>query len=367
MRLLATPEDLALGLRELEGAPRYYIDTEFESSKRGKQLSLIQLSRGEEVYVIDVLALPSLADLGRIIFAPTCEWVLHAGLQDIELLLGEFGQTAPPALFDTQVVWSLTGPEASVSLAFLQFKVLGVRSSKGYQADDWLRRPLPQAQLEYAASDIVHLPALEQDLRQRARELARDHLINVVSRELLLPAPPPAMPLTFDSYRNAWQLDGAGQNALRALIDWHNSLPPDAPSVQSRTLLSIASRLPANLRELSRIKGVSSHLSRTHGAHIVSLLQRARDTAPSEDVLEPLDYASFEHFVQEARLMLIRAELSAELRIAPDLALPMALLRRMQQRANAAGDLRAAIGELTGWRAELLGAAFARQVDRWRS
>lgn len=367
MRVLATREELALGLRELEGASRYYIDTEFESSKRGKRLSLIQISRGDEVYLVDVLELPSLDDLGAVLLDAQTEWVLHAGLQDVELLLAQFQATTPPSLFDTQVVWSLVGPEASVSLAFLQFRVLGVRSSKGYQADDWLRRPLPQAQLEYAASDIMHLPALEQDLRQRARELGRDHLIGPVCRELLLPAPPPAMPLTFESYRNAWQLDGAGQNALRALIEWHNSLPPDAPSVQSRTLLSIASRLPANLRELSRIKGVSSQLSRAHGAHIVSLLQRARDTAPSGDVLEPLDYASFEHFVQEARLMLIRAELSAELCIAPDLALPMALLRRMQQRANAAGDLRAAGVELVGWRAELLGAAFARQVERWRS
>lgn len=367
VRVLATREELTLGLRELEGSPRYYIDTEFESSKRGKRLSLIQISRGDEVYVVDVLELPSLQDLGAVLLNAETEWVLHAGLQDVELLLAQFQATTPPSLFDTQVVWSLVGPEASVSLAFLQFRVLGVRSSKGYQADDWLRRPLPQAQLEYAASDIAHLPALEQDLRQRARALGRDHLINPVCRELLLPAPPSAMPLTFESYRNAWQLDGAGQNALRALIEWHNSLPPDAPSVQSRTLLSIASRLPANLRELSRIKGVSSPLSRAHGAHIVSLLQRARDTAPSGDVLEPVDYASFEHFVQEARLMLIRAELSAELCIAPDLALPMALLRRMQQRANAAGDLGAASIELTGWRAELLGAAFARQIERWRS
>src|SRR5207253_1865023 len=102
---------------------------------------------------------------------------------------GEFGRPAPPALFDTQVVWSLLGPEASVSLAFLQFRVLGVRSSKGYQADDWLRRPLPKAQIEYAASDIIHLPALEQDLRRRARDLGREHVIADACRELLLPEP----------------------------------------------------------------------------------------------------------------------------------------------------------------------------------
>jgi ribonuclease D len=363
VRVLATPEELALGLRELEGAPRYYIDTEFESSKRGKQLSLIQLSHGEEVYVIDVLTLPSIADLGSVIFAPTCEWVLHAGLQDIELLCGEFGHAAPPALFDTQVVWSLLGPEASVSLAFLQFRVLGVRSSKGYQADDWMRRPLPQAQLEYAASDIIHLPALERELRRRACELGREHVIPDACRELLLPEPAGATLLSFESFRNAWQLDGPGQNALRALIEWYNGLAPGELQLQSRTLLSIASRLPSNLRELSRIKGVSPNLCRLYGAQVVSLLQRAKATAPAGEALEPVDYASFDDFVREARLALVRAELCAELRIAPDLALPMALVRRMQQRVKAAGELSAAASELSGWRASLFGEAFERRLE----
>jgi ribonuclease D len=363
VRLLATPEELAAGLRELEGAARYYVDTEFESSKRGKQLSLIQLSRGEEVYVVDVLALPSIADLGSVIFAPTSEWVLHAGLQDVELLCAEFERNAPPALFDTQLVWGLIGPEASVSLAFLQFRVLGVRGSKGYQADDWLRRPLPKAQLDYAASDIIHLPALERELRQRARELGREHVIAEVCREVLLPEPPGATRLGFESFRNAWQLDGPGQNALRALIDWYNGLTPSDPPIQSRTLLSIASRMPSNQRELSRIKGVSPNLGRVHGPRLISLLQRARATAPAAEALEPGNYATFDDFVREARLSLARAELCAELRIAPDLALPMALVRRMQQRVKIAGDLRAAASELSGWRANLFGAAFQRHLD----
>jgi ribonuclease D len=250
-----------------------------------------------------------------------------------------------------------------VSLAFLQFRVLGVRGSKGYQADDWLRRPLPKAQLDYAASDIIHLPALERELRQRARALGREHVIAEVCREVLLPEPPGASRLGFESFRNAWQLDAQGQNALRALIDWYNSLTPSDPPIQSRTLLSIASRLPSNQRELSRIKGVSPNLCRAHGPRLISLLQRARATAPAAEALEPGDYASFDDYVREARLSLARAELCAELRIAPDLALPMALVRRMQQRVKLAGDLRVAASELSGWRAHLFGAAFQRHLD----
>ena len=365
MRLLATKQELVLGLNELEGAARYFIDTEFDSSKQGKRLSLIQISRGDEVYVVDALQLPSLEDLGAVIFGSGVEWVLHAGLQDVELLLAAFPERTPPALFDTQVVWGLVGPEASVSLAFLQFKVLAVRSSKGYQTDDWMRRPLPKAQLEYAAEDIAHLPALERDLRQRARQFKREHIIAEVCRELLLPAPQPPLPLSFEAFRNAWQLDGAGQHALRALIEWHNSAPADAPLLQSRTLLSIASRLPASVRDLSRIKGVSAHLTRTHGPRIIALLQRAQATAPVGEALEPLDYGSFDDFVREARLLLVRAELCAELSIAPDLALPMALVRRMHQRAKAASNLAAASAELQGWRAELLGEAFRSHVQRF--
>lgn len=377
MRLLATREELEAGLRELEGAPAYYVDTEFESSKRGKRLSLIQVSRGDEVYVVDALRLESLQDLGAVLCNPNCQWILHAGLQDVELLLKVFqapeaalpprtpGASEPPSappLFDTQVVWGLLGPEASVSLAFLLFRVLGIRSSKGYQADDWLRRPLPVAQLEYAASDIAHLPALEKYLRARARQLNREQWIPEVCRELLLPAPPEPLPLTFESFRNAWQLDGVGQSALRALLDFQNSLPADAPSVQPKTLLAIASRLPGSVQDLSRIKGVSPHFTRAHGARVVALLGKARRAAPAGEALEPSDYANFDDLVREARLMLVRAELCAELSIAPELALPMALVRRMQQRANSARDLTASLEELRGWRAAVLAEGFLRQL-----
>jgi ribonuclease D len=365
VRLLATREELEAGLRELEGAPAYYLDTEFESSKQGKRLSLIQVSRGEQVYVIDALRLESLRDLGAVLCQPATQWILHAGLQDVELLLEVFHPERAPQLFDTQVVWGLLGPEASVSLAFLVFRVLGVRSSKGYQADDWLRRPLPTAQLEYAARDIEHLPALEEHLRERARQAGRAQWIPEVCRELLLPAPADPLPLTFESFRNAWQLDGVGQTALRALVDWQNALPGETPQVQPKTLLSIAARLPGSVQDLSRIKGVSPSFCRTYGARIVALLTQAKRTASAGEALEPSDYANFDDLVREARLMLVRAELCAELSIAPDLALPMALMRRMQQRANSARDLAAASQELRGWRAAMLGEGLARQLQRF--
>jgi ribonuclease D len=370
VRIVASVEELQAALARIEGQSTFYIDTEFDSSKQGKTLSLIQISCGGEIYVVDALRLPSLAPLAPALFAPEACWVLHAGLQDIELLLRELDQPEPPRLFDTQIAWGLLGPEASVSLAFLQFKLLGIRSSKGYQADDWLRRPLPPAQLAYAAEDIAHLPELEKVLSQRLAALGRRDVVLEVCRELLLPKAAAPTLLALESFRNAWQLDAGGRAALLALIDWHNALPESERSrTPPRTLLSIASRLPLSVNDLSRIKGVSAPLSRSHGATIVTLMKQAsRATSDGLETLEPQAYATFDDYRAEARLALARVELSAELSIAPDLALPMALVRRMLPRVKATGSLEAGAEELSGWRAELIKPVFiehARRLDAY--
>src|SRR5690606_14709067 len=146
------------------------------------------------------------------------EWVLHAGLQDVELLLERFRKPKPPKLFDTQIAWALLGAEASVSLAYLQYQILGLRTMKTHQADDWMRRPLPDAQLRYAASDIEHLPEIYRVLNGRLVEANRLGLVPELCHEMLWPKPelPPA--LTLASFRNAWQLHPKNQAVLRFLI-----------------------------------------------------------------------------------------------------------------------------------------------------
>src|SRR5690606_36360953 len=139
--------------------------------------------------------------------APNCEWVLHAGLQDIELLCERLGIAAPEKVFDTQIAWALLGPEASVSLSYLKFRMLGIRAGKPHQADDWLRRPLPESQLRYAASDIEHLPELRQQLGKRAEPQGRLRAIHHASSEVAKPSQELDSELSLASFRNAWQLN----------------------------------------------------------------------------------------------------------------------------------------------------------------
>src|SRR5690606_39893532 len=63
-------------------------------------------------------------------------WVVHAGLQDVDLIRQAIGASSPRSLFDTQVGWALSTAESNVSLAYLKFLMLGVREDKAHQADE---------------------------------------------------------------------------------------------------------------------------------------------------------------------------------------------------------------------------------------
>ncbi|RYE84629.1 MAG: ribonuclease D, partial [Myxococcales bacterium] len=188
--LVDSPPALAHCIEVLERrpSPSVYLDTEFDPQRDRTTLCLLQLSDGEQVFLVDPLRL-DLMPLAGVLGAPGAEWVLHAGRQDVPLVCDALGLATPPRVFDTQVAWALLGPEASVALAYLEFRLLGLRGDKGHQADDWRRRPLPPTQLAYAARDVAHLPALRRLLGERLAAVGRAELAVAASREAVWPEP----------------------------------------------------------------------------------------------------------------------------------------------------------------------------------
>jgi len=358
MHLVETTKALDETVASLAGASRIFLDTEFESSRQGTQLCLVQLSAGEEAYVIDALRVRDLTPLRGVLGRDDCEWVFHAGAQDVQLLLEHLELDAPPHLFDTQVAWALTGPEYSVSLGYLLYRVLGLRAPKTYQADDWKRRPLPRNQLEYAAADVEHLPALRARLVARLSELGREDAIYEATRELIWPPLEAPAQLGLSSFRNAWQLDERSQAALRHLLDWYNALDGDqrqhAPD--AKALLSIAKRIPESVEDLERIKGVPRHFARRNGQALVSGIVRASDGAVAADFvpIEPPPYATFAELRMDAWLGVVRAEACTGARIAPELAFPGRVTKRVRGDLVEQADPQPLIDALTGWRRDVL-------------
>ena len=59
------------------------------------------------------------------------------------------------------------------SLARLVDRILGIDLPKSDQLSDWLHRPLPPRQLDYAAGDVVHLLALHASMVEQLEERGR--------------------------------------------------------------------------------------------------------------------------------------------------------------------------------------------------
>jgi len=359
--LVTTSAQLSEAAARLAGAPRYFLDTEFEFAGPVKKLCLIQVSRGSgEIYLIDTIALSALEPLAAALSRPEAEWVVHAGNQDVALLRECLHVKECPRLFDTQVAWGLLSAEYPVSLAYLLYKILGLRSAKNEQAGPWLPRPLTQEQLDYAAGDVEHLPALREWLAERLGTLNREGILAEATLETILPEP--VEPLSLAEFRNAWQLDAPGQAVLRHLIEWWNGLPAgermEAP--QPKTFLSLAKLLPETGADLAKIRGIFFPWARRHGDSFTGKLMRVSAAAGGEGfvALEPPPYNTFERILAGGWIRKAAAEVAAELGLAPELAFPERLVRSMIEAVEEKKTRAAAADVLTGWRERLLRPAF---------
>jgi ribonuclease D len=131
------------------------------------------LASSEEAVVVDALA-PDI-DLAPFFDLMGDERVLkvfHAARQDIEIVWHR-AKTIPHPLFDTQVAAMVLGYGDSISYDQLVARITGDSLDKSYRFTDWTRRPLSDAQLAYAISDVTHLRdvylKLSADLDARGR------------------------------------------------------------------------------------------------------------------------------------------------------------------------------------------------------
>jgi ribonuclease D len=98
--------------------------------------------------------------------------VFHAARQDIEIVWN-MAKTIPHPIVDTQVAAMVLGYGDSISYDQLVQRITGDTLDKSHRFTDWTRRPLSDAQIAYALSDVTHLRdvylKLAEDLDKRGR------------------------------------------------------------------------------------------------------------------------------------------------------------------------------------------------------
>ena len=179
---LTTPAQVAELAGRLATLPRIGIDLEFDDNRYryGRHLALIQIFDGEQVYLIDPLPLePDMAAGLEPLFAvlrdPGVAKVFHSCKSDI-LLLDELFGVHCRTIVDTSVQFTLLALEDNnISLGRLIASELGFEVDKGEQKSNWLKRPLTEAQKEYAANDVLYLFELTDRLAARLQQQDRAH------------------------------------------------------------------------------------------------------------------------------------------------------------------------------------------------
>jgi ribonuclease D len=153
------------------------VDVERASGFRYSQRAyLVQVfRRGAGVFLFDPPALGDFAPLQTAI--GDLEWVFHAASQDLPSLREL--QLEPASLFDTELASRLLGRER-VGLAAVVEDTLGITLKKEHSAADWSTRPLPDAWLDYAALDVLHLVDVRDII---AAELAEQGKTEIAAEE----------------------------------------------------------------------------------------------------------------------------------------------------------------------------------------
>ena len=261
---------------ELSDTPGYALDTEFHRERTYlPQLALVQLATLDHIALVDALAV-DVRSLSRA-FDSGAVCVMHAGSQDLEILELETG-TVPKAMFDTQIAALFCGYRTS-SLGKLVEGFLSVQLDKSAQLTDWTRRPLPAADLRYAASDVTHLlelrDALVGRLDDRGRlQWAEEEIERLRSRD----RSPPDPATLWWKLRGKTKLNGRARGVAQELASWRDQVAkkqnrPPRTVLSDMALLALAQRPARNIEQLRGVRNLDLRRFK-HTDQLLSAIQR---------------------------------------------------------------------------------------------
>ena len=150
------------------------------------RLCLVQMSSGDgDAHMVQIArGQDSAPNLCRMLAAPDTLKLFHFGRFDIAALLNAFGTLAEP-VYCTKIASKLIRTYTDRhGLKYLLQELVDVDISKQQQTSDWGADRLSAAQLDYAASDVLHLHRLKAELDLRLAREGRTDLAEACFRFL---------------------------------------------------------------------------------------------------------------------------------------------------------------------------------------
>ena len=168
MSFIATSQDVAAACARMARKDFVAVDTEFHRETTfWPVLCVVQLATEDEAVAIDALAPDiDLQPAMALMSDPNVVKVFHAARQDVEIFWKRSGRVPAP-MFDTQVAAMVCGYGEQVSYSELAQSICKAHIDKSSRFTDWARRPLSEAQIEYAIGDVTHLRTIYRILLAR--------------------------------------------------------------------------------------------------------------------------------------------------------------------------------------------------------
>lgn len=339
---------------------RYAVDTEFHRERTYyPHVALVQIADEHGVVLVDALEV-DLAPLAKVLDGPGLA-VMHAARQDLEVLERSC-DTVPQRLVDTQLEAGFLG-YTSPSLSTLLDRELGVRLPKADRLTDWLRRPLGDAQLTYAAADVANLLQLHDVLWDRIVQRGRDPWVSEACEELRSEQRGGRDPdEVWRRIKEIRHLRGSALAIAQQVAAWRERKAAESDQTPRFVLsdlgvVGVAGSAPHTVEELRALRGVDGRNLRNGLAdELLEVVRAAEQTSPSRAPV-----ANVPEMPQELRpaIPLVSAWVSQRAR---DLELETSLLATrsdLEDLLRGVPDARLS----SGWRAELVGEPIRRLVE----
>jgi ribonuclease D len=286
IQYIDTPGQLATLCEQIKKEPWLALDTEFLREKTYyPKFCLLQIATPEWVACIDPIALHQLESLFEAIYNPAIVKVFHSCRQDLEIFFQWTGKLPSP-IFDTQLAAPLLGFQDNPGYAMLVSSLLSVNLNKAHTRADWSKRPLTEAELEYAADDVIYLCQIYQIMVQKLTALGRIDWLKNDFAELTNPALYKVDPETaWFKIKGKNKLTGKQLSIIQTLAQWREKIAqaedrPKSWLLRDELLFDLAKLQPETVQELANVRGINERSVNRYGKELCQLITAAKNRPP---------------------------------------------------------------------------------------
>jgi ribonuclease D len=362
--LIETSSQLASASESWEHCAILGVDTEFLRERTYRaELGLVQVSDGTTAWLIDMVKLESFEPLQQMFTNPSILKVFHSSSEDLEVLWNTLS-VSPQPMIDTQVACAMLGNPLQMSYHHMVKQMIGIEVDKEQTRSNWIRRPLKPEQLHYAATDVVFLPAMAEDLKQDLQDCGRWEWLEQDVEQMIHTSQQTASPeRAYLRFKRTHKLETSALNVLKALAAWRETTASKRNLargfvIPDSVLLQLAYQKPSTEAEIQQIEDLHPRAAERYQSTLLKIIDQYRNAMETLEQSKPVSIRE-KKLINEMRDQVQKK--AEELEIEPAL---LASRKQLEALIHSQASGRPIPERLQGWRQEVISEQLLNLAER---